>query len=165
MESSQVTPITSPYLPFVDSVTEKYEVSESSLDIDDGQAVTRLLQLADQWRDSSHRQPIKGIGTGTWREPSTFTYQSHEQLTSWLKSFARNYTNITRLYSVGKSVLGQDLWVMEISDNPGLHEPGKHTIALTSSLYSYKESLRIMDCLDFNSGTLLDAQELLLVPT
>jgi Zinc carboxypeptidase len=103
-----------------------HDVVNKQSDIaDDEQAVARLLQLADQWRDSSHRVPSNGIGNGPWVEPNTFVYQSHEQLTSLLHSYATNYSHITRLYSVGKSVNNQDLWVMEISDNPGTHEPGK----------------------------------------
>lgn len=60
-----------------------------------------------------------------WVEPRIFIHHGHDQMTVFLKTMAKLYTNITRLYSVGKSVLGRDLWVMEISDNPGTHEPGE----------------------------------------
>ena len=58
-------------------------------------------------------------------EPSNFSHHSNEELEEFLHSFAAEYSNITRLYSVGKSVKGVNLWVMEISDNPGVHELGE----------------------------------------
>ncbi|XP_065891304.1 carboxypeptidase D-like isoform X1 [Dysidea avara] len=58
-------------------------------------------------------------------EPSRFSHHSNEQLDNFLHTYATKYPSITRLYSIGKSVKGIDLWVMEISDHPGTHEPGE----------------------------------------
>lgn len=54
-----------------------------------------------------------------------FEYHNHEALTQFLKVYSQLFPAITRLYSAGKSVQGRDLWVLEISDNPGIHEPGE----------------------------------------
>ena len=43
---------------------------------------------------------------------------SQEEVTNTLHRFTEQYPDITRLYSVGKSVQGRDLWVIEISDQP-----------------------------------------------
>uniref|UniRef100_T1J6F0 Peptidase M14 domain-containing protein n=1 Tax=Strigamia maritima TaxID=126957 RepID=T1J6F0_STRMM len=47
------------------------------------------------------------------------------ELEKFLQTYSNRYPNITRLYSIGKSVRGRDLWVLEITDNPGIHEPGE----------------------------------------
>ena len=60
-----------------------------------------------------------------WMEPRKFRHHSHEAMTVFLETVARLYPSITRLYSIGKSVRQRDLWVIEISDNPGTHEPGE----------------------------------------
>lgn len=54
-----------------------------------------------------------------------FTHHDYEKMTNILKSFAKKYPSITRLYPLGQSVLNRALWVLEISDNPGTHEPGE----------------------------------------
>ncbi|CAK8685595.1 unnamed protein product [Clavelina lepadiformis] len=59
------------------------------------------------------------------QDPTEFVHHNHEALTTFLIHFSELYPEITRLYSVGKSISGKDLWVMEISDNPGVHEPGE----------------------------------------
>ena len=58
-------------------------------------------------------------------EPTKFVHHSNKQLQEFLQSYAAKCAKITRLYSIGKSVKGVDLWVMEISDNPGIHELGE----------------------------------------
>ena len=61
----------------------------------------------------------------SWVEPRIFKHHSHKAMTLFLQTVAKLYPRITHLYSIGKSVKGRDLWVMEISDNPGTHEPGE----------------------------------------
>ena len=60
-----------------------------------------------------------------WLEPRIYRHHNHKAMTLFLRTIAKLYPNITHLYSIGKSVKGHELWVMEISDNPGKHEPGE----------------------------------------
>lgn len=53
-----------------------------------------------------------------------FKHHDYEALEAFLAEMNKNYPDITRLYSVGKSVEKRQLYVLEISDNPGRHEPG-----------------------------------------
>ena len=57
--------------------------------------------------------------------PNNFSHHSNEEIKGFLHSYAKVFSNITRLYSIGKSINDVDLWVMEISDNPGIHELGE----------------------------------------
>lgn len=51
-----------------------------------------------------------------------YVYHHYEELRTQMAFYAHKYPNLTRLYSIGKSVQGRDLWVIEITDNPGQHE-------------------------------------------
>lgn len=51
-----------------------------------------------------------------------FKHHNYEAMTKVLKQYAESCKNISRLYTVGKSVQGRELWVFEISDHPGKHE-------------------------------------------
>ncbi|CAH1258504.1 CPE [Branchiostoma lanceolatum] len=54
-----------------------------------------------------------------------FRYHHYLDLSRVLNDTAASCHEISRVYSVGKSVEGRDLWVIEFSDNPGVHEPGE----------------------------------------
>lgn len=41
----------------------------------------------------------------------------------FLREIHETFPKLTRLYSIGKSVENRDLWVLEISKNPGQHVP------------------------------------------
>ncbi|XP_060198684.1 carboxypeptidase SOL1 isoform X1 [Lycium barbarum] len=49
-------------------------------------------------------------------------YMSNSELENAIMSLNRRCSKISRVYSIGKSVLGVPLWVMEISDKPGKEE-------------------------------------------
>ncbi|KAA8537958.1 hypothetical protein F0562_027462 [Nyssa sinensis] len=49
-------------------------------------------------------------------------YMTNYDLEKAITAFGRRCANISRIYSIGKSVEGVPLWVMEISDKPGEEE-------------------------------------------
>lgn len=57
-------------------------------------------------------------------QPQDFRHHHYSDMELFLQKFSSEYSSITRLYSIGKSVQGRLLWVMEISNNPGVHEFG-----------------------------------------
>jgi len=52
-------------------------------------------------------------------------HHNYDSMVQILQEVARRYPNITKLFSIGQTKQGRQLWVMEISDNPGVNEPGE----------------------------------------
>ncbi|KAL9251026.1 Carboxypeptidase SOL1-like protein [Drosera capensis] len=50
-------------------------------------------------------------------------YMTNDELENAVISFSERCSNISRIYSIGNSVNGFPLWVLEISDNPSIEEP------------------------------------------
>ena len=58
-------------------------------------------------------------------EKPKFSHHKYAAMESFLREMSSKCPNITRLYSIGQTVQYRNIWVMEISDNPGVHEPGE----------------------------------------
>ena len=50
------------------------------------------------------------------------SYHNYNELTTFLQDISSEYPSISMLHSIGQSVEGRELWVLEISDNPGINE-------------------------------------------
>lgn len=66
---------------------------------------------------------------------SSFRHHNYEEMTWLLKDYAKKYSKIARLYDVGSSVQNRKLWVMEISNNPGQHEPGEPEFKYVANMH------------------------------
>lgn len=58
-------------------------------------------------------------------DPATtmkFVYHSNTQMNNILKAVEEQCSQIARTYSIGRSMEGRDLLVIEFSNNPGKHE-------------------------------------------
>ncbi|KXJ79140.1 hypothetical protein RP20_CCG002230 [Aedes albopictus] len=64
-----------------------------------------------------------------------FEHHNFTAMESMIHDLAGNYPSITRLYSIGKSVQQRDLWVMEITRNPGKHIPGKPEVKYIANMH------------------------------
>lgn len=53
------------------------------------------------------------------------TYISHNELGQLFKQLEKQYKNMVRLHSIGKSVQNRDLWAIEISKDVASRTPGK----------------------------------------
>lgn len=51
-----------------------------------------------------------------------FSYQSNAEMINLLKATEERCPHIARTYSIGRSMEGSDLLVIEFSNNPGQHE-------------------------------------------
>ena len=71
----------------------------------------------------------RSLGEEDW------THHNYMQMTGYLQGLHRQYPKITRLYSIGKSVQGRKMWVIEISDNPGKHEAGEPEFKYVANMH------------------------------
>lgn len=55
----------------------------------------------------------------SWPEMLLGGYLSNSQLEAWSLDFTTRCSSIARRFSIGKSVSGSDLWVIEIAAHPG----------------------------------------------
>lgn len=66
-----------------------------------------------------------------------FTYHGDWAMEAAILRIHERCPNITRPYTIGSSVRGRKLWVIEISDNPGVHELGNYNNDLSFVFHFY----------------------------
>lgn len=64
-----------------------------------------------------------------------FKHHNYVAMEGYLRDLAASYPNITRLYSVGSSVKGRELYVMEVTRNPGKHSPEKPEVKYVGNMH------------------------------
>ncbi|XP_033351181.1 carboxypeptidase D-like [Bombus vosnesenskii] len=64
-----------------------------------------------------------------------FKHHNYIAMEKFLKELNLNYPNITRLYSIGESVKGRQLYVMEITENPGKHSQNKPEVKYIGNMH------------------------------
>ncbi|KAK3084908.1 hypothetical protein FSP39_021215 [Pinctada imbricata] len=87
--------------------------------IEEPDTIEGLVNHINKLRDAEHREKQSFV------EPSDFRYHHYDDMESFMRKLTKDYGHIAQMYSVGQSVESRHLWVIEISDNPGKHEPGE----------------------------------------
>ena len=81
----------------------------------------------------------------TFEDPEIeFVHRNHDLLTQLLHQVSEKYPKITKLTSIGKSIEGRDLWVMEISDNPGEKEVFEPEFKIIANMHGNEVKGRVV---------------------
>lgn len=64
-----------------------------------------------------------------------FRHHNYKDLRQLMKVVNEHCPNITRIYNIGKSSQGLKIYAMELSDNPGEHEPGEPEFHYTAGMH------------------------------
>ncbi|XP_027024059.2 inactive carboxypeptidase-like protein X2 [Tachysurus fulvidraco] len=111
------------------------------------------------------------------RDDLDYTYHNYLDMEKFMKSISDECPNITRLYSLGKSSKGLDIYAMEVTDNPGIHETGEPEFRYTAGYHGNealgRELLLLLMqylCKEYKDGnprvrTLVDGIRIHLVPS
>ena len=95
-------------------------------------------------------------------EKPLFTHHKYAGMEAFLRGVSSKCPSITRLYSIGQTVQYRNIWVMEISDNPGEHEAGEPEFSYVGGVHGNeavgKEMLLLMIqhlCLSYGKDDLV----------
>ncbi|KAI8441905.1 hypothetical protein MSG28_005582 [Choristoneura fumiferana] len=67
--------------------------------------------------------------------PAEFVHHDYGKMEAFLQDLSAMYPSITRLTSIGKSVEGRELYVLEVTRDPGRHIPGKPEFKYVANMH------------------------------
>eukprot|EP00117_Sycon_ciliatum_P049085 scpid23739/ scgid3551/ Carboxypeptidase D; Metallocarboxypeptidase D; gp180 len=114
-----------------DSVSKTVIVPVSS----DGVRVDFNLPPASDGEDVASSFTATNDVSSDLYKPARFSHHDHKALLKTLQDINRRFPHLTRLYDIGKSAEGRTLAVLEISDNPGKHEPGEPEMKYVGNMH------------------------------
>ncbi|GFT10954.1 carboxypeptidase D [Nephila pilipes] len=126
--------ISSTNAPPTSAVSNSNIISHSTTSVASGTTNTNSFSSTTTTISSVHTSTISTITTVSNNEelniekyllPIEFKHHHYDSLVAILKNISLKCPEITRLYSIGRSVENRELYVLEMSDNPGVHEPGE----------------------------------------
>lgn len=90
---------------------------------EDDQMLREIKAILDRHRTREHRAASAGVSVLPIRKNH---HHDHEEVEAILRELSeRRCPSIMKLHSAGQSLLGQEMWYVEISDNVGVNEPGE----------------------------------------
>ncbi|KAK7501785.1 hypothetical protein BaRGS_00006871 [Batillaria attramentaria] len=95
-----------------------------------------------------------------------FVYHDAVQLEAFLTNISQTYPEITRLYSIGKSINGVDLWVIAIGESPRDHVTLRPNVKYVGNMHGNEvvgreELLHFIEYLVTNYGQMENVTHLL----
>ncbi|XP_011256547.2 carboxypeptidase D [Camponotus floridanus] len=89
----------------------------------------------EQGEESTIDEVVRPIDKYGFYHTVEFKHHNYSMMERFLKELNANYPNITRLYSIGSSVQGRELYVMEITKNPGKHSSEKPEVKYVGNMH------------------------------
>lgn len=89
-----------------------------------------MIEYINKIKDYFYREKVNFI------ELKEFYYYYYDEMERFMRIFSEKYSDIIKLYSIGFSVQGRYLWVLEIIDNLGKYESGQ-LIFLFVNIFQY----------------------------
>ena len=99
----------------------------------ESKTASAMSSTGNQFIPYTHTQIKKLLSK--YKQPKEMKHHNYARMTKFLKNINTAYSQITKLYSIGKSVEGRELWVLEISSKPGFHQAGKPEFKYVANMH------------------------------